>query len=104
MTRQLTKEQLRELRWRMDARYGTGAADVVAVIDELATLRNILSFGPTLPEHVSSRVYAVVMDAIREADAEQPMKRAQLVVTAIRDVLMQEQGIDTKQERCIYDI
>lgn len=93
MTKQLTNEQLRDLRWHMDARYGTGVADVVAVIDELATLRNILSFGPTLPEHVSSRVYAVVMDAIREADAEQPMKRAQLVVRTIRDALIWEQGI-----------
>ncbi len=26
------------------------------------------------------------------------------VLEAIRDALMQEQGIDTKQERCIYDI
>ena len=64
---------------------------------ELAVLRNILSFGPTLPEHVSSRVYAVVMDAIRDSNAETLMNQAELVVTAIRHALIWEQGIEVRQ-------
>ena len=40
------------------------------------------------------------------AEAQAACDRLNLlaVLEAIRDALMQEQGIDTKQERCIYDI